>query len=158
MSQLPAFPEATIGDTLDIRQELSDPLVRFRSAVTKVGSEIRTNAYGMSIDEEIEQLYHKEVAPSLLEIHESIQENATFRRFLGTVARDSTPFVGGVLALGVGYTHDLPNLLTLGTGVALGALKPLINSMWKHIEGEREASHRELYFLYQMNELLAKER
>ena len=56
----PGFPDATIAEILDVREELRDPLGRFRSIVSRFTSQLETAAY----DEDRESPHADAIRPA----------------------------------------------------------------------------------------------
>ena len=66
---LDAFPRAAMDDLLDVRRQLEQPLVRFRAALATVTAQFESAAWDEGFDREVEDLYRRQVAPALLDVH-----------------------------------------------------------------------------------------
>ncbi len=60
---------------LDIRQELERPLTRFRSAMIKFSSEIKSASWDLDFVSDADQVFRREVAPTILDIEEEISSS-----------------------------------------------------------------------------------
>lgn len=100
MSYLPAFPSASVSEILAIRNELMNPLIRFRSAVVKLAHLIDSAPYEPDFSVRIEELYRDEVAPAVLEIREQVESNRFLQQLAGEAVRDIPKWLGaGFIAL-----------------------------------------------------------
>jgi hypothetical protein len=151
MSRLPAFPEATVADVLQVREDLRDALVRFRAGIANVTQTTERPFYEPGFRQEVEQIYVQHVAPSLLEIQESVRANAYLRRLLGAAVGDMQTILTGVITLAVTQAADLPPLIAGGAA----ALTTAARAAWEKSEGAKRVHEQQFYFLYRMEELLA---
>ncbi len=152
MGRLPAFPRASVAEILDIRTELEEPLVRFRSAMVEMGKLIESSAYEEGFREQVDEVYRAKVEPALVEIDDRVRNNGYLRVLVGEVVGDTKTLLAGILALGVAQTGDLPQLFTVG---AAAAGQAVARTTWERRTRERQISEHALYFLYRTEELLA---
>lgn len=75
LSKLPLFDDASMNEILDIRREIDQYLVRFRSAIMKYADRIRSASWDGEFSEEAEQLFHREIEPSVLDIEDAVKSN-----------------------------------------------------------------------------------
>ena len=76
IQRLPSFSEATIDELIDIKSELSQPLIRFRSKMLSYSDSLQSMPWDNDFEKECDLLYDKEVAPALLEIEECTKDNS----------------------------------------------------------------------------------
>lgn len=168
MDRLPAFENASISEILQIREELGEPLVRFRAAMIKIGDLIEASPHEEEFRDQIDKLYGVQIAPALLEIDVRIRDNAYLHRLVGNLVPELGVVAGGVLTAVVARTADLPQLIagvpsdpvsqaiayvggvTSVTSLSAFALKQVSE---KAVES-RNIQRQELYFLYRVAKLV----
>lgn len=149
LSQLPAFPEATIGEILDIRADLAKPLIRYRSGVSELATMIESGPLDKDFSQEIEIVYVEKVLPALLEITELVRSTSFLRELASEVVKDANK-LAGVLALGILNAETVPALTAAGaTGVAIAA-----RTAWRRHQASADIQKHQLYFLYKTEKLL----
>ena len=151
MSRLPAFPGATLAEILDIREELQDPLVRFREAMVEVTGSLAARSYDLAFAGEVEQIYVDKVGPALLEIGEAVQANRYLRQLLGEATTDMKTILTGVLTFGVTRTSDMAPLIAGGAAAATAA----VTAAWNTAAERRRIGEQRFYLLYETQRLLA---
>jgi hypothetical protein len=77
MSRLPSFPDASIDELLDIRQELSGPVTRFRSAMVTLAREFTAASWEPEFGGELHDAWVGTVAPAVLDIEEAVRARRT---------------------------------------------------------------------------------
>ncbi|MDQ3713662.1 MAG: hypothetical protein M3388_15775 [Acidobacteriota bacterium] len=75
IERLPLFDEAEINEVLDIRQELSRPLKRFRSAMIKFSEGIKNASWDEEFSYDAEVVFIREIEPAILDIEDAIKSN-----------------------------------------------------------------------------------
>ena len=76
IQRLPSFSEATVDELVDIKSELNQPLIRFRSKMLSYSDALQSMPWDNDFEQECDLLYDKEVAPALLEIEECTKDNS----------------------------------------------------------------------------------
>jgi hypothetical protein len=150
MGRLPAFPAASVAEILDIRNEIRDPLVRFRAGMVEVTQGLAVAAYETSFSGDVEQIYVAKVAPALLEINEAVRTNRYLRELLGEAITDMKTIIAAGLTLGFMGTADLAPLIAGGAAAATAAM----TAAWNTAAKRRRIRQQQFYFLYGTQELL----
>lgn len=150
MSRLPAFPAATVREILDIRNELREPLVRFRAAMIEVTQTLGARSFEGGFAGEVEQIYVEKVGPTLLEIGEAVQENRYIRELLGEATTDMKTILTGVLTFGLTRTSDMAPLIAGGAAAATAA----VTAAWNTAAERRRIRQQHFYLLYETQQLL----
>lgn len=147
---LPSFPRASVDEIIDIRQELRDPLVRFRATIGILSREVEIEAYSDEFGQEVQDLWCERVAPALIEIEERVRENSYLRELAGQLD------VPGMAASGVGVAMssfaDLPQVVSLAVGASVG----LINAERARRDTRKSIERTQFYFLYRSEQSLLK--
>jgi hypothetical protein len=158
MERLPAFPEATMAEILDIRDRLRPPLVRFRAAMIEMERLIDAAAHDEAFEAEVADLYLEKVAPALLEIEEAVGDDKYLRQLAGNLVGDAKTYASGGLTLAVAMFAHVPNLVAAATGLGVGAATAAGQAAWDHARSNREMERHQLFFLYKLGDLLERTR
>jgi hypothetical protein len=159
IGQLEAFPEASMDAVLDVRQRLHDPLIRFRAALAKASGEIESPSWDTTkFSQEIDDLYHREVAPALVELEAAMEELGalpTLRRMASsTEGLKSAAAIVMAAAAGVGLPHLPEVVFSLGSAAAGGSA--LATEAEHRHEVRRQHQSNDFYFLYEANRQLQR--
>jgi hypothetical protein len=150
-SRLPSFQDATVDEILDIRKELSSPLIRYRSAIIKFSREIESAAWTPSFPDETEQVFREHVEPAVLEIHEQIRANSPVAKLASTFFEK--PLIapaGSGIGLILAQATALPYLIALLGGAAFVGLEAY--RQWR--EQQAAIQRNQLYFFYAASQRL----
>ena len=69
---LPNMSEVDVEKLLEVREELDGDLARYKRTVSHLNERLHESAFSPDLDEEIEHLWHKEVAPQVEELREAV--------------------------------------------------------------------------------------
>lgn len=153
LQRLPQFDCASIDEVLDIRKELDDPLVRFRSAIVKFSRDIKTEAWNREFPYEANQVFIEHVAPAILEIEEVCRSTSFLAEFIPTLAeKPAFPAVSSTLGILLASTEILPTVVSTGLGFAGGAAINSLRAYQAYMEKMRTAETNNLYFYYRAGE------
>jgi hypothetical protein len=157
ISRAPAFPRAGITEILDIRDELSNPLGRFRGAVADMARRLDAAAHDESFSAEVQELYEAEVEPALLEIAEAIASNTYLRQLIDAPYSSVRELVlgGSAITLGLTKLAAMPSLAAGSIATAAGAGDIVARATKRKMDVQAETQTHRLYFLYREAELLA---
>ena len=168
IQRLPSFEQAPVDEILDIKDELSAPLSRFRAKMFSYSDSINSLPWNDDFATECTMLYDKEIAPTLLEIQETIRENS-FAKNLGRkflTDKDAWKSIGGfavsIAAPGVLSTFvetasaNIPTFLAGGVAGG-GILAGRVYSAYEnYLKGKKEVEKNDLFFYYKAGERLGK--
>jgi hypothetical protein len=152
LSALPAFPRASVPEVIDIREELRDPLIRFRAAVSTMATTIDATSLEPDFAAEVDDVFHREVAPALLEIKETIQANSNLRQLARAALADTSSQIVGVLSLGVASQTAIPELAALGATTVTAVAR----AAWQQRQEAKKIQQHQMYLLHRSQELLTK--
>lgn len=156
IQRLPSFSEATIDELIDIKSELSQPLIRFRSKMLCYSDSLQSMPWDNDFEKECDLLYDKEVAPALLEIEECTKDNS-FIKNLGKKFFTDEGFwksTGG-LVLGIaagGAISSFNDVISteqgmLAAGGAFVASK-IAGAYNEYRKTKKDIQRKDLYFYY----------
>jgi phage antirepressor YoqD-like protein len=154
MERLPAFPDASMHEILDIRERLRPPLVRFRAAMIEMERLIDAAAHDEEFGSEIADIYLEKVAPALQEIDEAVQDDKYLRQLAGALVGDAKTYVSGGLSLAVAMFAQVPDLVAVATGLGVGATTAAVQAGWRSAERQRQTERHQLFFLYKLGGLI----
>jgi hypothetical protein len=154
MQHLPAFPDATVEEILDIRGELRDPLIRFRAAVIEMESLIQSAAHEPDFQAEVQDMFHERVAPALLEIRELVHDNSSLRRLAEAAIADAKGILTATVTFGVTAHADLAYLVAAALDVAVPVTAAVGRAAIAQRDAAREIERHQLFMLYKTTVLL----
>lgn len=164
IQKLPSFSEASMDELIDIKNELSKPLTRFRGKMLEYSESIQSMPWDTDFESECELLYNKEVVPALLEIEESTKDGSFIknlgRKFLTDegVWRSTGGLVVSIAAGGVisAFNNAISSdTAMLVTGGAYAATQ-IASAYEEYTANKREIERKDLYFYYKVGRLLDK--
>lgn len=153
--RLPLFDQASISEVLDIRKELSKPLIRFRAGVVGFSKEIESAPWNKEFPQETEQVFVERIQPAVLDIENACKSN---KALLEIVNRSLThPGVVTTSALGIALSKlsqfpDVFIALSVAAGITLGAYE----AFKERRQAIEEVEKNQLYFYYRAGKLLSK--
>jgi len=156
IARVPAFPEASVAEILDVREELRIPLGRFRSAVASFARQAAAAAHEQDFAAEIADLYVAEIEPSLQELREAIESNHYLRQ-LGRQAWTSVEDLlktGGLLTIGMMGLTDASAVASVVVGTAAAAGQATVTAGRERSETQHALERDRLFFLYQAERAL----
>ncbi len=127
LHSLPAFSRADLEEVLEIREDLTPHLVRYRATVGEMSTDLTSAAHDIEFTAEARELLRRRVEPALLEIAEGFNESRRARRVIGEVTTSKE----GIGSLGITPTvlMTLAHLDVTGLTAALasvGSTVPLV--------------------------------
>jgi hypothetical protein len=150
MARLPTFPGATVDEVLDIREALSDPLIRFRAAMVTLAKTFTSEAWERDFDDEVHNAWVETVHPAVQSIEMAVREDrsllARASGFAGA-AKAGTP---GLAIVGAAVAGHLPALAD--AGAAMSTLAPLLDMLRQHRKAGQELRMQPFYFLYALDQ------
>lgn len=158
IGRLPAFPDATVPEIVDVRRGIGRSLIEFRSAVAGMATEVREAAWEPGFHREAEALFVRTVQPALRQVEEDLEDLGT-ASLVRHVALSPAPYVTGATTIGLALAGALivPDL----AAAALSFGTPLATIAAAAAEGIKERYRREnlvkrnqFLWLYQVEEKL----
>jgi hypothetical protein len=157
IARVPVFPDASIAEILDVRNELRRPLSQFRAAVSAFSARVEAAAHDEDFAAEVDDLYIAEVAPALQEIREAVEANT----YLKQLGRQAVSSVNEMIALGGGLTiglmgfTDTPAVASVLVGAGAALSQAATSAAASHARGRDEIERNHLFLLYQAEHLLS---
>lgn len=156
LARLPLFEQATVREILDIREELTRPLTRFRSAMIEFSSGIKSASWDSDFISDADQIFRREIEPTILDIEDEIRSN----NFIAELARKAVdvPVVvsgGSALALAI-TTLGLSSIAALAIGAVVGGGKAAYDAYTEWSKKQRETEQNQMFFYYRAGDLLSE--
>ncbi|MBI1755915.1 MAG: hypothetical protein HYR64_02270 [Fimbriimonas ginsengisoli] len=77
--RLPAFPQLTVAETLELRADIETYLARFRSAMLRLSETARSESWDPDFLHEVEQIFLREVQPGVDDIQAKLRDHRLTR-------------------------------------------------------------------------------
>ncbi len=163
IQRLPSFSEASMKELIDIKKELSNPLVRFRKKMLEYSESIQSMPWDKDFEAECELLYEKEVMPALLEIDECTKDGSFIKKLGSKFFTDEGLWksTGGLvvsIAAG-GVISSFNNVISADAAMltAGGAyvIAKIATTYQEHKAKRREIQRKDLYFYYKAGKLIS---
>ena len=158
LERLPVFDQASVNEILDIRRELEQPLTRFRSALITFSDKIRIAAWDEDFSFEAEQVFQRDLEPTILDLEEAVRTNKYLTMLLRTVVDKPLAFPSGsAIGILMSQISALPDIVTQGLGVG-GASALLVHDAYKDWRKEQQKiEQNQLFFYYRAGNLLSNQ-
>jgi len=154
--RLPLFENATMDEIVDIRKDLSKPLIRFRSAIMKISTNIENEFWDKDFDSDIQNTIVQEIEPIILEIEEETNQNKYLKGLLINAIKDYKKLISmPVLGIMISKYTDMSSIILESVSMAIPAAITSVNSYldWKKKQNEIEKNH--LFFYYKLKQELS---
>jgi hypothetical protein len=146
---LPKFEKASLDEILDVRKELSKPLLNFRGAMSEYSALIQSSSWDDDFNFEAEKILAEKILPALQEIKEQVEENSYLRHLMNEVKTTTLPAI--ILALASNSANILDFQLTALGGLGLLTLDA-IQATKKKMSENRKIQRERLFFYYRLSE------
>jgi hypothetical protein len=154
LERLPLFHEATIDEILDIRKELEQPLIRFRSGVIGFSREMQHAGWDKGFPAEADLVFYERVAPAVLEIEEAIKTSKSLLALSNRLLNKPLAS-GGVLSVLLSQITELPMLASVALlGGAAAAAATVGSTYYDIVQDRKTAEQNQLYFYYRAGQHL----
>ncbi|MFA7361933.1 MAG: hypothetical protein WC139_12950 [Candidatus Kapaibacterium sp.] len=154
--RLPLFENTTMDEIVDIRKDLSKPLIRFRSAIIKISKNIENEFWDNDFESDIHNIIIQEIEPVILEIEEETNQNKYLKGLLITSIKDYKRLISiPVLGIMISKYTDMSSLILESVSMAIPATITSVNAYldWKKKQNEIEKNH--LFFYYKLKQKLS---
>lgn len=155
VDQVEAYADARIDELLDVRDRLTDPLIRFRAAMAKASHEIESTGFDAAFERETRALFRREVEPALQELREGVVDlglRATLRRAAEPAAQ--------WLAIGAGTAAAVTQFREAAVSAASGFATAVGATLQSELRHERQLRQRQkansYFFLWRADHLVRK--
>lgn len=155
---LPAFPDATVSEIVDVRRGIGRSLIEFRSAVAGMATEVHEAAWSPGFHHEAQALFIRTVQPALRQVEEDLKDLGT-TSLVKHVALSPAPYVAGATTIGLALAGALvvPDLaaaaLSLGTPLAMMAAAAA-ERIKERYRRENLVKKNQFLWLYQVDQKL----
>jgi hypothetical protein len=153
--RLPLFDDATVDEIIDIRKELDQPLIRFRSAIIRFSRTIEYGPWESEFHHEIEQVFIEHVEPAILEIEEAYKANQYLVSFVKKLT-DKPLIIPSSSAIGffISQASNLPDIVTQSLSLVAGGAAIGLDAIIDWHQKNKEIKKNQLYFYYRVRKSL----
>lgn len=152
MARLPTFPEATVDEILDIREELADPLGHFRGAMVSIAKTFSKQPWETDFEDCVHDAWVETVYPALLEIKAAIEERRSLLSMAADVAGAAKSGLPGVGIVAAGMAGHAEAVTVAGGAASAGAT--LLEALRSRTTSAARIKMQPFYFLYGLNQSL----
>lgn len=162
IQRLPSFEQASMDEIIDIKKELSNPVVRFRSKMLSYSQEIKSQPWNADFETECSMLFDKEVAPAILEIEEATKDNCFMKNLGKKFFTDEGAWkttgglvfsiaASGVLSTFTNAAEAEPAAIVAGGSIAITKIAQAFSD---YRQNKKKIEKNDLYFYYRAGRLL----
>lgn len=155
IARLPAFTEIPMGEVLDLRRDLNGPLVRYRSAVSRLRTD-EIDPFSRDRERIVDQLWRQHVAPALLEIEDSLADHGLVRELARSLGADIRSVVSGMplrasVAVGLGGLTELGAAVQAVAASVISLTPPVTEAYGNRSKARAAVARGDFYYLYRLN-------
>ena len=152
---LPTFPQATVEQVLELREDITASRIRFREAISTLSEEFTSESFDEDFSAEVQDAWVEHVAPALLDIEVAIAESHV-RRTIARAFTTNETVAGGLLGVAATAVADPGSALAAIGGIAGASGAASAKAFWDGVAKRREAQKNGFFLLHQTNETLAR--
>jgi hypothetical protein len=152
MGRLPTFPDATVDEILDIRDELAPALTRFRGEMVTLSKTFTSPAWEEGFADEVHDAWAESVHPAIDAIDESVRENKSLLNAAAGITGTLKTAAPGLAVLGAGAVGHSPPMTIAGSVVS--ATGPLLEALREHKATATRIKMQPFYFLHSLKRAL----
>ena len=150
IARLPAFPEVPLDELLDLRADLSDPLMQYRVAANRM-----SKASGLTIGPDsrarLDDLWINEVEPAIRTIKDQMHDHGLPRELARSFGQDIQTYLTEATTLGLGFgtLTDIAGWANAIVAVGAPGAHATFKSWQASGEGKAAARRSDLFYLYE---------
>lgn len=160
LAKLPAFPQASMQQVLDLRRDLDAPLSRYRRQAAALREHLIVGPFDDTAAGEVQHLWRTEVAPALVDLQQGMADHALARELLRGLGADLGRFAKGTLVPGAGLTVAAASVTDVAAAVAVGlpavAAPVVARAAQVYTDHRTAARAANLYYLYETDRRLQR--
>jgi len=153
MGFLPYFEELRMTEILELRSELREPLLRFRSAMARMSTTFGQTALDEGFASEVADAWRTDVEPALLDIRETLAEHGLLRETASVAFGDPRRLLveaGGVFAAASTPAISLSHLMTAAVAAGITVSDVIGRAVVGRQAARRAARNHAFYFLHRV--------
>ena len=155
IARLPAFTEIPMSEVLDLRRDLNGPLVRYRSAVSRLRTD-EMDPFSRDREAIVDQLWRQHVAPALLEIEDALTDHGLVRELARSLGADIRSVVSGMplrasVAVGLGAMTELAAAVQTVAASVVSLAPPVMEAYGNRNKARTGVARSDFYYLYRLN-------
>jgi hypothetical protein len=154
VERLPVFPDASIYEILEVREELIEYRTKFRVSVRKLASELKSSALEDSLSSEIDELWHDIVRPEIEELRKAVSLSRLVRDTGRTLLTEG--FGMPTIAVALANLPDIAAMLPTATGLIAGAGRVASAGIGEAIKTHSAKKKHDMVYLLEIEKRLGK--
>lgn len=154
LRKLPLFDNASMNEILDIRRDIDQYLVRFRSAIMKYADRIRSASWDEEFSEEAEELFHREIEPAVLDVEDAVKSNRSLFELATRKIVEKPALTGSIFSFIVSQLSALPTIAGVAMSIGVGTATAIYDAVREAKHETRSIGQNQLYFYYRARHLL----
>lgn len=156
IARLPAFPLAPLDELLDVKDDLTAALVRYRAAVSGLEQVLEADIGAGDLDAELDAMWDERVQPAVVALEETLIEHSFVRELAKSAATSAKSLVtqGAALYIALSTIGDIAahiSAVAAASGVALEAAGA---AAAQRITTRRAMAKEDFYYLYRLRQKL----
>jgi hypothetical protein len=152
MARLPTFPDATVDEILDIREELRGPVSKFRAAMVTMSHSFVVDPWEQGFNDELRDAWIETVEPAIVDIDEAVRQNRSLISRADGVTGALNASYPGLMIVTAGLVGHASQATI--AGAAISAASPVLKALHDYRASTTELRSRPFYFLYGLKESL----
>lgn len=154
MARLPTFPDATVDEVLDIRQELAPCLTQFRGAMVSISKNFPSAAWESDFEDELQDAWVETVHPAIEGIEASVRDNHSLLSLSAGLTGTAKAAWPGLAILAAGLLRHTDVLQALGGTGTLAGAAPILQALRDRRDAHNSIRMQPFYFLYRAEQAL----
>ena len=155
LSRLPAFPSVPLKEAMELRQDLDDPLDRYRRKVAHLRGQLQTTPFSEHVQAEVDAVWRTEVGPTINDIRTAMADHSLVREVVRSLGRNVGDIAKGwapaALTVFTGTQFQLEGALTAGLAAGAAVAPGLVQGAMDSYRGKSATQRHDLYYLYELD-------
>lgn len=164
ITRLPAFPYVPLGELLDLRGDLNEPLARYRRAASELGQGLALDPFDPEASAEVDDLWQFSVLPTIEDLREELAHHSLVREVARSATTDIRTLISGlagpVVCVGLKDVVDLDVWAIAAAATVTGGtgLHHLIRGALERGSTRRRVAKNELFYLVALDQQIGSGR
>lgn len=155
LARLPAFTSVPLAEVHDLRQDLDEPLSRYRRRVAQLRGELRGTPFDKEVDAEVNAVWRHEVDPAIADIREAMAEHALVREIVRSLRHNVGDVVKGWAPVGLGVGLATVGQVDAAVSAAIATAgmvtQATANALENRATGIASVRTGDFYYLYEVD-------
>lgn len=140
---------------MELRQDLDDPLDRYRRKVAHLRGQLQTTPFSEHVQAEVDAVWRTEVGPTINDIRTAMADHSLVREVVRSLGRNVGDIAKGwapaALTVFTGTQFQLEGALTAGLAAGAAVAPGLVQGAMDSYRGKSATQRHDLYYLYELD-------